>query len=206
MAEWWQKDYTPGTAMWQAQQDAHSRQVQAQEAKKRAAEQKKQREARLGEYKGYQAGQFEDLTRGFRQFSEAQTGRALGSTLRQAELGAGRRGIAFSGLAAGAATSAQAALQGQALGAQQRFGSQLASLQAQNQDAFVRGEFAFANELQAMYLRQDFEKELTYMQAQLQKDQQSRDSYFGLAGSIGGWLAGGPIGGAIGGAIGSKVG
>ena len=190
--EWWQKDYTPGTAIWQAQQDRAVRQAQEQEAKRRAATQKKQREARLGEYRGYQEGQFEDLTRGFRQFSEAQTGRALGNVLRQAEVGAGRRGIAFSGLAGQAATAAQAQLQGQALGAQQGYASQLANLQAQNYEARVRGEFEFAEAVEKMYLSSDFEKELLAMQAKLIKDQESRNAYYELAGGVGDILSAWP--------------
>jgi hypothetical protein len=182
---WYEQQYKQGKRL--------KEQAEAAEAQKRADKFAKQRETRLGEYQKLQEGQFQDLTRGFRQFSEAQTGRALGSVLRGAELGASRRGIAFSGLGERGATEAQAQLQGQALGAQQGFASQLSTLQAQNQDAFLRGEFAFANEIERMHLQQGFEMDLHRMQAKLIRDQESRNALYGLAGGIGDILSAWPF-------------
>jgi hypothetical protein len=180
---WYEQQYKQGKRL--------KEQAEAAEAQKRAdkfAKFAKQRETRLGEYQKLQEGQFQDLTRGFRQFSEAQTGRALGSVLRQAELGAGRRGIAFSGLAGRGATEAQAGLQGQALGAQQQFASQLGALQAQNASALMRDEYRFENEMATLHLQQEFRLQLTQMQAKLQRDQESRNAFWGLGGSIGEFL------------------
>ena len=178
------------------------KQDEAAAAKRRSAD----RDQRLGEYGQFQKKQADDLTRGFRQFSEAQTGRAMGNVLRQASIGANRQGLAFSGLWQGAITGAHARLQGAALGAQQGFASQLAAMQSQNYDRALQGEFQYAMEIDKMMLNQQFEKDLMYMQQEMRRSSENRDAFLGLAGSIGGWLGGGPIGAAIGGKVGSWFG
>jgi hypothetical protein len=199
-------DYKPGTREWFDQQARQARSIEAQYQAKEQKKRDAKRDKRLEEYRGFQQGQFDDLTRGFRQFSEAQTGRALGNVLRQQEVGATRRGIAFSGLAGHAAAGAQAALQGTALGAQQGFASQLATMQSQNYDRALQGEFQYAMEIDRMFLSHQFNKELIHMQEKLAQDRESRDSFWGLAGSIGGWLGGGPLGAAAGNWLGNQLG
>jgi hypothetical protein len=100
----------------------------------------------------------------------------------------------------------QGNLQSQALGAQQGYANQLLNLQAQNRDAFIRGEFSFMNQMDYSFQQQQFQKELLNMQASLQRDAQSRANMFALAGSIGGFLALGPVGSAVGGWIGDQFG
>jgi hypothetical protein len=66
----------------------------------------------------------------------------------------------------------------------------------------LRGEFGFINEMAKMENMQAFEERMTMLREKLQRDRESRNAFWGLAGSVGGWLAGGPVGGAIGGWIG----
>lgn len=153
---------------------------------------------RLAEYDAYTSGQHEKLLQGFRQYAETGAGRALGGILRQQELGAARRGIQFSGLAARGAAGAQAQLYGQAQEMQGAFASRLGMLAQQNRDAFLRGEFGFMNEIAKLELSYQFQRDLLKLQAKLQKDAESRNAFYSLAGSIGGYIAGGPVGSAVG--------
>lgn len=178
----------------------------AEQKKWQKEQQRKDYEKKLDLYDQTQVGQRERLLTGFRQFSEAQTGRGLGNILKTQALTNQRRGIEFSGLGSRGMAEQQAALQGQALGAQQGYASQLSTMQAQNRDAFVRGEFSFMNQMDLQLSSQRFQRELMQMQARLQQDAESRANMFGLAGSIGSWLVGGPVGGAVGGLFSNRVG
>jgi hypothetical protein len=70
----------------------------------------------------------------------------------------------------------------------------------------LRGEFGFINEMAKIDAMQAFEEKMTLMREKLQRDRESRNAFWGLAGSIGGWLAGGPVGGMVGGWFGGSAG
>lgn len=140
---------------------------------------------KLGYYDTQQAAQQERLLGSFRRFSEAQTGRGLGNILKTQALANQRRGIEFSGLGSRGMAEQQATLQGQALGAQQGYASALMNLQAQNRDAFMRGEFTFMNAMDMAFLQQKFQMDLINLQAKHQRDLESRRAMGELAGSMG---------------------
>jgi len=81
------------------------------------------------------------------------------------------------------------------------FQNKLGLLQSQQQDALLRGEFEFINQMARQENAQEFERSMTLLRDKLQRDRESRGAFWGLAGSIGGFLVGGPIGSAIGGGI-----
>lgn len=156
-------------------------------------EDRKEREWRefskkLGFYDTQQEAMRERLLGSFSQFSEAQAGRALGNILKTQALQNQRRGIEFSGLGSRGMAEQQAMLQGQSLGAQQGYASALMNLQAQNRDAFMRGEFGFMNKMDLAFQSFEFQKQLVNLYAKLQRDAESRTAMFDLASSIGSFI------------------
>jgi hypothetical protein len=153
--------------------------------------------------------QREKMLGGFRTQSEAGIARQLEAQKRGAALSAARRGFApgSAGIGGGrAAAIAETQLRGAGEASFQDFQTKLGMLQSQQQDAMLRGEFGFINEMAKIDAMQAFEEKMTLMREKLQRDRESRNAFWGLAGSIGGWLAGGPVGGMVGGWFGGSAG
>jgi hypothetical protein len=116
-----------------------------------------------------------------------------------------RRGVDATrgGLGASLQQSAQQQLQGQALGAQQAFSTQLLGLAQQQREAFVRGEFDFFRRIDLMGYEAELQKDILRFQQKIQNDLSFRDilmGVLGLGGQVVGSLIGGPVAGAAAGA------
>jgi len=138
-----------------------------------------------GPYASLQRSTRGELTGAFREYAETGAARALGGVLRQQRLSSQRAGLGRGGLAGRGIATARADVLGQSLQAQQQFSTQLMTLQAQNRDLFVRGQFDFMNSMDMAFQKQQFTKDLLYMQARLQQDAEARQAYYSLAGGIG---------------------
>lgn len=160
----------------------------------------------IGTYEELIGGQREKLLAGFRTGTETGVARQLEATTRAAQLRAQRAGLGRGGMGGRGMAVAEAGLRGQGQAQMQEFSTKLAMLQSQQREAFIRGEFDFMHNMERMVAEQDFEESMIRLRAQLQRDQESRNAMYGLAGSIGGFLAGGPIGTAVGGYIGGQLG
>jgi hypothetical protein len=142
--------------------------------------------------------QREKLLSGFRTEAETSVARSLDAAKRAASLSAARRGLGQAGISGGrAAAVTEAGLRGQGQQAISDFASQLGTLQAQQRDAFLRGEFDFMNEMAREQTRQAFDLQLISLREKLQRDRESRNAFWGLAGSIGNFIGLGPLGGAL---------
>jgi len=146
-------------------------------------------EGKLGTYDSLQAQKRNELLNSFTTFSEGQTGRALGGILREQQLQNQRRGIEYSGVGSGAMASAHTELAGKALENQQGFATQLMALQANNRDAYIRGEFSFMNAIDMGNMNQAFQRELLRLQEKLQMDRESRNAFTSAAQGFGAVLS-----------------
>lgn len=162
----------------------------------------------LGRYDTY-ANQFRnDVTNRFNAAAEYAGGQATGAVAAGANLAGQRAGL---GDAYTAALNADAAakLRSQVLGSQLNFQTAMEQAAYEDRMGFVKGEFGFLHQLQAMDQQFEYSKDLARLTYELQSNAQSQ-SLWGDMLEIGGTVLGmsflGPIGGAAGAVAGSLLG
>lgn len=153
-------------------------------------EQEKARKKKFGEsistYDELIKGQHEKLLSSFRTGTETGVARSLEASNRAAALRAQRSGLGRGGLGGRAAALGEVRLRGQGQAQMGDFSTKLSLLESQQREAFIRGEFGFMHEMEKMVAEQNFEEKMMFLQAKLQRDQESRNAFWNLAASIGG--------------------
>lgn len=181
---------------------------------------KAQREAEFAEFTKHQLAGAEQIREGARQSIELERARQTGAVEAATAQNFARRGIGDSGVAGMGIIQAEQALGSLALQAVANFDADFGRVLQAQQAGFLAGQFQWFHDMQAMRTNKDFQLELMYAQADIQKDQQRWQQWMDVLGAGGGLaatfftggaagpmtlataggIAGGPLGSGIGGA------
>lgn len=151
----------------------------------------KQFDKALGKYDETQGKFFEQMRQGFRQRSQSIASGQLTTGTSAINQSMARAGLGFSGVQQAALTGLYGQVGAAQTQAQSEYDQRLNELQQTQRDAFVRGEFDFFNQLQAMSYQHDLDKELASFQAELaDKYSSGWNDFFNVLGQAAGMFGG----------------